>query len=465
MAASLAEALLADAAGARVEGGGERLTGDDLLRRAEAVALRLGRAGLRADEPLPVAIANRPGDLVDLAGVWLAGGVAVPVHRDTPPAAHLSLERRLGNRFRLDAGQLSGDGAAPPPRAVLTGAALVIFTSGSTGTPKGVVLGHGAFLGKLAALQRLLRPDAGDTTVLPLQLTFVFGLWVALQSLLAGGHLRLLQGYQPAVLAQALAEGATRLAAVPTLLRRLMGEGPPPAPRLACVLTGGEALSPALAQALATAWPRAGVYDLYGSTETGSCDFCLTPEEAAAGRGSLGRPTEGVAFRIDQIEDTAAPGELLIRTPFGMAGYLDQPDLTASAFTAGYFRTGDLVRRRADGRPELVGRAREIVARGGNKIAPLEVERLFALHPAVAEALACGLPDPEVGERLHLLLVPRPGASPDTATLRAWAAERIERWKLPDRIHLADSLPVGRTGKADRGALARMLLQSKGEDT
>ena len=140
-------------------------------------------------EPVHRTIANRPADLGALLGVWLAGAVAVPVHRAAPAAASDRLRRTTGARFALDAGALAVIAAAPPrARDLLAGAALVLFTSGGTGQPKGVVLDHRRFAGKLAVLARLaLRP--GDVVLVPLQLTFVFGLWVSLLAVLAGARL------------------------------------------------------------------------------------------------------------------------------------------------------------------------------------------------------------------------------------------------------------------------------------
>jgi acyl-coenzyme A synthetase/AMP-(fatty) acid ligase len=200
------------------------------------------------------------------------------------------------------------------------------------------------------------------------------------------------------------------------------------------------------------------MFDLFGLTETGSCDFCLAPSDQPQGLGTIGKPTENVAFRI--AADGASGGELQIKTPYGMLGYLDNPALTESAFSDGFFCTGDLARLREDGRVELVGRAKEIVSRAGHKIAPLEIDGLLAEHPDVAAALTAGVPDAQVGERLHVVVVARPGAALDEAALRAWAAERIERYKLPDAFHFRDALPLGRTGKADRGAVASLVQET-----
>jgi len=151
-----------------------------------------------------------------------------------------------------------------------------------------------------------------------------------------------------------------------------------------------------------------------------------------------------------------------------MLGYLDDPLLTENAFEGGYFKTGDLALLREDGYVQLVGRAKDIVSRGGNKIGPLEIENLFARHEAVAAALAFGMPDERLGESLHLMIVRRnPRLSESDISendLREWARERIERFKLPDAIHFVDTLPVGRTGKADRAA-ARLALQQQGHSS
>jgi len=139
-----------------------------------------------------------------------------------------------------------------------------------------------------------------------------------------------------------------------------------------------------------------------------------------------------------------------------MLGYLDDPQLTAASFEDGYFKTGDLARMRPDGRVELVGRANDIVSRGGVKIAPLEIDNLLAGHPDIAAALCAGVPDERLGEVIHAVVVPRPGARLDPAALRDWMLARTERYKVPDKFHVRDALPAGSTGKADRRAVARL---------
>jgi long-chain acyl-CoA synthetase len=170
-----------------------------------------------------------------------------------------------------------------------------------------------------------------------------------------------------------------------------------------------------------------------------------------------------VQFRVADEQNIKLPvnaiGELQIRTPFIMHGYLDKPELTSAAFTDGFFKTGDLARVREDGYVELVGRSKDLIVRGGTKISPLELDHIMVEHPAIAAALTTGVPDALMGERIHVLVVPRINAAIDELTLREWVARRVERFKWPDVYHFDTELPTGRTGKVDRNALRDLVLR------
>jgi acyl-CoA synthetase (AMP-forming)/AMP-acid ligase II len=418
---------------------------------AARVATALAAHGVARGEPVHVRIGNRPSDLGSLLGIWQAGAVAVPVHVSAAATTVERLQRRTRARLAVDGDRLDALAQSPPPqRPLLRDAALVIFTSGSTGEPKGVVIGHRPLADKLAVLDRLLGLRTDDVVLLPLQLTFIFGLWVSLLTLMRGARLVLVPKFSRDAIERGLAD-ATVLAGVPSMYRTLLADVVPCAPRLRLILTGGEVLPPKLADAMRR-FADAAIFDLYGLTETGSCDFCLAPADQPDGFGTIGRPTEGVRFRLD------AAGELQIRTPYGMLGYLDDPDLTQASLADGYFRTGDLARLTASGNVELIGRAKDIVSRGGHKIAPLEIDNLLAEHPDVAVALCAGVPDQRLGEVIHAVVVPRAGARLDGAALRAWLLARTERWKVPEVFHIRDALPAGATGKADRRAVAALAI-------
>lgn len=447
--------ILSDALGPRAQAiestSGGRREPSALLALARHDAVTLAGHGIAPGEPVHVRIGNRPSDLGALLGVWQAGAVAVPVHISAVPATIERLQRRTQARVCVDGERIEVLAAsAPPQRPLLRDAALVIFTSGSTGEPKGVVIGHRPFADKLAVLDRLLGLRADDRVLLPLQLTFIFGLWVSLLALMRGARLVLVPRFSREAIERGLAD-ATVLAGVPSMYRTLLADSVPRTPRLRLILTGGEVLPPKLADAMRR-FAGAAIFDLYGLTETGSCDFCLAPADQPDGFGTIGQPTEGVGFRI-------AVGELQIRTPYGMLGYLDDPDLTQASFADGFFRTGDLARLTAAGKVELIGRANDIVSRGGHKIAPLEIDNLLAEHPDVAAALCAGVPDERLGEVIHAVVVPRAGAQFDAATLRQWLLARTERWKVPEVFHVRDALPAGSTGKADRRAVAALAAK------
>lgn len=436
-----------------------------ILDRATALATALGAAGLGRDEPVLVRVSNRPEDLVAFLGVWQAGAVAVPLHAYAAPATIEAVTAQSAARFLVDGDTLAAIGAAPPPeRPLLRGAALIIFTSGSTGQPKGVVLGHDAFAGKICVLTRLVGVGPGDTMLLPLQLIFIFGLWVLLVALTRAARIVLMGKFTAEAVLDRLPR-TTVLGCVPSMLRTVFAHPARGGDRLRMVLTGGEGLGRALTETLRARHPGAGVYDLYGLTETGAADFCLGPADAA-GIGTIGRPTENVEARLGPAEQAvgAGCGELLIRSPYGMLGYLDNPELTQASFADGFFRTGDLARMRPDGYVEIVGRIKEIISRGGNKIAPAEIDLVLSRHPDVAAALCAGVPDLRLGETVHAAVVLKPGARADAAELKAWTASRLERFKVPEAIHIVSALPQGPTGKALRAGVTALALATAAGD-
>jgi long-chain acyl-CoA synthetase len=450
------------------------LTYRQLAETATTVERALRDVGLTPDEPVIVPVANEARDGAALIGVWLAGGVAVPVTRNAPASAIDAIRAATGARFSVTnaADELVStlDDKAPRHRPLLNGAAIIVFTSGSTGRPKGVVLSHHAFAGKLEAIDTMLGFTRHIRTLLVLQITFVFGLWILLLTLLKGGTLWVHSRFEPVGILKALKDQRiSDVAVVPTMLRKFLSldetiSGPLIADAaLERILTGGEPFGRGLSTRLQSFMPKARVVDIYGLTETCSSDFFLTASEREQFAETIGRPGPGVQFRIADDQGCELPantaGELQIRTPFIMNGYLDEPEMTRSAFADRFFRTGDLARAHEDGRVELVGRIKDLIIRGGAKVSPLELDYILVQHPAVAAALTTGVPDSIMGERIHALVIPRTNSSIDEKGLREWIALRIEKFKWPDVYHFGLELPIGRTGKVDRNALREYVLR------
>lgn len=423
-----------------IELGTATMSHGELARRAEMRAEELMERGVGGFRPNPVFVDNSPGDLIELLGTYRAGGVAVPIHRATPKARADELIARLR------------------PDPMLDGASTMVFTSGTTGAPKAAVLSARRQAAKLEMIRRETGWRDGRRTLLALQLTFSFGQWVTWLTLLSGGTLVFPERLSVEAVAAVLARcDVDRAPAVPTLLRGLLHQEATASLNgwSGTVMAGGEVLPSGLGAKIRAAWPQAGLGDIYGLTETGTCDFFVDPPDYDAAAGSLGRPGGDIEIRI------AEDGELRIRSPYGMLGYLGDPERTAEAFDEnGYFRTGDLAEVRADGRVALVGRAKDLINRGGMKVAPLEVESVLASHPDVAGALVSGVPDPDTGEAVIAVITAAPGRDPAPEEVLAWAGERLERYKLPARLKVVDALPTGATGKGDRSAVGRLFIET-----
>jgi long-chain acyl-CoA synthetase len=458
-----------------------KLTYEALLDEAIVVQRALNERTCEANEPVHVLVSNHPSDLAGFLGVWLAGGVAVPIHRTSPAGVIDAIHHRTRARLVVDVAQGAAPGSnpvaqisdvAPPARQPLENAALVIFTSGSTGVPKGVVVSHDAFAGKLRAIDAMIHFRRNERTLQLLNITFSFGIWVSLLTLIGGGTIVLPQKFVPALLLDQLRnEQIHRVGVVPTMLRAMLAvlaqdAGDPrgftaSCPTLRQILTGGEQLSEQLATQLGNLFPDTDLVNIFGLTETSTCDFFQFPGDRQANPHSLGLPSSRVKFRVVDEVGVDAPagsiGELQINSPFLTKGYLDEPALTQAAFSDGWFRTGDLATLDADGQVRLMGRAKELISRGGNKVTPMEVERAIKQFDAVSDCMVVGAPDEILGERIHALIVLNTGFAVDAEALRTFLATKLDRFKLPDFIYIDEALPVGRTGKADRRELRNMI--------
>jgi long-chain acyl-CoA synthetase len=487
LAVALESACIRHGSSTALTGEGIELSYQDLWQRAGALANHLVEIGSIENEPVMVRRSNHPSDFVAFLGVWIAGGLVVPVHRTSPPEVVRAIQAKARCPICVDmlagAGKeasvqaLAPDADADESRAVrarvLEGGALVIFTSGSTGLPKGAVLSHAAFLGKLQQNQRHFQAGPDTASLLVLNNTFSFGIWVALMTLMEGGKIATLARFTPQAFVDTLcAEQVSFVGVVPTMIRAAFGAWTrselndaktriSAVGRLRQVVIGGESLGRQLSEEVRSFIAPAELFDVYGLTETSTSDFVLDPQDYADHPNSIGKTFPGIRYRLVDAQGEpchpGAVGELQLLTPYIMAGYLGDAALTDQAFNGDWFRTGDLATAGDDGFVTVVGRLKELIVRGGNKITPLEVELALLKCDGVANAMVAGVPDAIMGQRIHALLVAKPGAALNARAIRQGLSVHLEKYKAPDAYYIGDALPTGRTGKLDRGQLQRLL--------
>jgi acyl-CoA synthetase (AMP-forming)/AMP-acid ligase II len=197
-----------------------------------------------------------------------------------------------------------------------------------------------------------------------------------------------------------------------------------------------------------------GVIETMGLTETVAPSFSNPLDPAQRKLGAVGRASGGDARVVDaqlQPLPDGSTGEITIRGPHVMRGYYKNPEATAAAFTPdGWLRTGDLGHRDADGFYFVTGRIKELIIKGGENIAPREIDEALLQHPAVLDAAAVGIPDPMYGQEILACVVLREGMRADEAGLRAFCEQQLGRYKTPKRFRFVAELPRGPSGKVQR---------------
>jgi long-chain acyl-CoA synthetase len=255
----------------------------------------------------------------------------------------------------------------------------------------------------------------------------------------AAGALALLDG-----------EGVTFWPAVPTMLAAVCAVAGAPPRALGWVLSAGAPLADALCR---RAEARLGceVRQGYGLTEASFSTIDAPPAPRVV--GSVGRTVAGVEVRI------AADGEVEVRGPHRMVGYLDDDAATAAAFAdGGWLRTGDVGRLDGDGRLWIVDRKKDLIIRGGNNVYPSEVEAALAAHPAVADVAVVGRPDDYFGEEVVAVVVVRAGQALTADALGEFARTRLGATKVPREVAFVEALPLGPSGKVVKRALRQALV-------
>ena len=354
----------------------------------------------------------------------------------------------------------AGDaGIAPDPRVPAGDAlALLMYTSGTTGVPKGVLLSQANLVANALAIsaEHGLTTDDRVLAVLPLYHINAFAVTM-LAPLAHGGSLVLPAKFSAARFwAQAIAHRCTWINLVPTMVSYLLeGEAPEraqTAPIRFC-RSASAALPPEHLRAFEQKF-GIGIIETMGLTETAAPAFSNPLDPAQRKPGAVGRAS-GCEARV--IDASLAPvadghtGEIAIRGPNVMRGYYKNDEATRAAFTTdGWLRTGDLGHRDADGFFFVTGRIKELIIKGGENIAPREIDEALLRHPAVLDAAAVGIPDRHYGQEIMACVVLRSGQVGDEAALRDFCEQLLGRYKTPKLIRFVAELPRGPSGKVQR---------------
>jgi len=470
--------------------GGPRLTYAELREQVASAADGLARLGLGRDDRIALVLPNSVETIVLFLAAAFAGTAAPlnPAYKEdefqfylgdtaaralvVPPgrgeAARRALphgvllvEASLDDQRRIvleSSGRRHLARSAQMPHG--DDVALVLHTSGTTSRPKLVPLRQRnlAFSAENIARTYGLTPDDVAMCVMPL--FHIHGLMAStMATFVSGGTVIVPPAFDGMTFWPAAAEhGATWYSAVPTmhqmLLLRNRGERPAGAERLRFIRSSSSALSPETMRQLESRF-GAPVVEAYGMTEA-SHQMASNPLPPGDRRpGTVGLET---GIRIAVMDEsggllaTGVPGEVVIRGTSVIDAYANNAEANAKSFSDGWFRTGDQGRLDADGYLSLVGRLKEMINRGGEKIAPREIDDVLLQHPSVAEAVAFGRPHAAWGEEVAAAVVLKGKAT--EKELLAFARERLADHKVPKKLYLVDQIPRTATGKIQRRSVA-----------
>ena len=460
-------------------GGQLTLTFGDLEARSNRLAGALVARGLVRGDRLAFCLVNR----IEIIDLWLAcaklGIIVVPINvlyrereialivDDAEPAAVVTTPEQAAyfpaSAIWWDVESLSADAArrdSRRPAAVADAAtpAALVYTSGTTGTAKGAILTHGNFAANARTIVDAWRITDSDRFLCALPLFHVHGLGNGVHAWLASGcHMKLVERFD-ATRAGGwfITYRPTLFFGVPTMYVRLdelpRAQASAIGARMRLFVSGS---APLPAQVHAAVRERFGhvILERYGMTET--LMIAGNPYDGERRAGSVGLPLPGVEVRIVDAEGVDAPtdtsGELWVRGPNVCIGYWRRQDATAAAFAGGWFRTGDLGVRSADGYITLEGRRSDLIISGGFNIYPREIEELLLEQPGVREAVVVGAPDPVRGEVPVAYLVTHDAG--DLAALDGVLRRQLASFKIPRAYIRVDALPRTALGKVQKHLL------------
>ncbi len=468
--------------------GGVAWTYADMRRAAARTAAALAAKGLQPGDRVAAQIEKSPQGLVLYLGTLLAGGVFLPLNTaytsgeldyflgDAEPkivvcdpakrddiariagAAEVATLDADGRGSMAEAADAAADGFAPIARA-RDDLAAILYTSGTTGRSKGAMLTHDNLISNAIALADIWRFTPSDVLLHALPIYHTHGLFVACNTVMrSGASLIFLPKFEPAAMLREM-KAASVMMGVPTFYTRLLDREDftrEQAQHMRLFVSGS---APLLAETHREWSARTGhaILERYGMTETNM--NTSNPYEGERRPGTVGFPLPGVELRIadpDTGRDLGreAIGVIEVRGPNVFKGYWRLPEKTAAEFRSdGFFITGDLGEIDADGYVHIVGRGKDLIISGGFNVYPKEVELEIDALDGVLESAVIGLPHKDFGEGVAAVVVPRPGATLDEATILSGLDGRLAKFKLPKRVMFSDDLPRNAMGKVQKAAL------------
>ena len=450
---------------------------------ANGVARSLAKRGLKRGDRVAILSLNRAEFLAAYYGIMRAGLVAVPVNFKFPRETIQFILRDADAKFIFCDAPRAQD--CPPGIAAVTfGAtfdafldsgpfeaivpapaepAMFLYTSGSTGTPKGVVLSHQSHIW---VVETRLAPGLDrHRYLIAAPLYHMNALALAKLACAAHATIVLLPQFSARAYIEAIGRyRCTWLTAVPPMIAMMLRESEAMArtdlASVEFVRMGSAPVSASLMTALREALPRASVTNAYGTTEAGPVVFGPHPKGLPQPALSVGYPHPKVALRlVDGGDRDAGQGVLEMKCPALMNGYHNRPDVAPPLTADGFYITGDVFRRDAEGFHYFVGRTDDMFVSGGENIYPADVERMLERHPGVAQAAVVPIADNIKGQKPVAFVIRKRGHALDGEDVKRFALANAPAYQHPRFVWFVDELPLASTNKLDRAALQKMVQE------
>lgn len=498
-------AMVAEAAARNPDGealvcGDDRMTWREVAQKSMQIAAGFREVGLKQGDRLALMLGNRIEFVLALCGAAHLGLVSVllSTRLQKPEVAYMltdcgakmlihedELADRLPDSVDLPgllhrasvgptaealafADLVATDLSQTPAAVGEEDTAMILYTSGTTGKPKGAMLAHCNLVHSAMVYEACMELTRNDRSIVAVPLAHVTGLVANMMTIVrCAGTLVIVPDFKAQdYLRIAARERVTQTVMVPAMYNLCLLQAEFESYDLSAWRIGGFGGAPmpvATIEKLAQKLPGLKLINAYGATETSSPSTVMPPEFTASHIDSVGLPCPGVHIVAVDANGRELPrgeiGEIWIRSAAVIKGYWNNPRATAESFTAGYWHSGDLGSIDEENFVRIFDRQKDMINRGGLKIYSAEVESVLAGHPAVVESAIVARPCPVLGERVHAVVVVR--SEIDPPVLRAWCAERLSDYKVPETIAVGtDPLPRNANGKIMKKNLRDALADS-----